>query len=515
MGNGPINFDLDRLSTLHFNPLLSGCGQRLALSADIDPDSNSYFDQLNCRYFTESKFNEIMTDTRSSISTYSNCLSFLHLNIRSLTRNIDELEIFLSNFTNKFTVVGISETWLQTLEHNCDIKGYNFVHNYRKDKTGGGVGLYLDSTLEFKTRYDLVFNDSRIESLFVEICRPRTKNIIVGIVYRPPDQRVDEFIKCNEALMMKVSRENKVCYLMGDYNLNLLNYENHQFTSEFLDIMYSCMFVPLISRPTRITSNTATLIDNIFSNNLENHAFSGLFFTDISDHLPVFTVTLEEVERVNANSYYFVRDKNNSNIDKFHECLRNVVWSDIPEYNDPRYAYSVFLDKFTNIYNSCFPLKKITNSKNKPRKPWLSKGLLMSIKRKSKLYHRYVNNPSVPNEITYKRFKNKLNHLLRIAKREYYENQIKYAESNIKHTWKILNEVINRKKNQRSYPPILLSTTVIFPTPWRLLIIFVNILQILDQIYLTVSTSHPGVSIRILPQIWLTRCILIWSQTLR
>ena len=87
----------------------------------------------------------------------------------------------------------------------------------------GVVGLYLDSTLEFKTRYDLAFNDSRIESFFVEICRLRTKNIIVGIVYRPPDQRVDEFIKCNEALMMKVSRENKMCYLMGDYNLNLLS----------------------------------------------------------------------------------------------------------------------------------------------------------------------------------------------------------------------------------------------------------------------------------------------------
>ena len=55
LGNGPINFDLDCLSTLHFNPLLSSCGQRLALSTDIDPDSNFYFDQLNCGYFTESK----------------------------------------------------------------------------------------------------------------------------------------------------------------------------------------------------------------------------------------------------------------------------------------------------------------------------------------------------------------------------------------------------------------------------------------------------------------------------
>ena len=228
------------------------------------------------------------------------------------------------------------------------------MHNHRQHKSGGGVGLYLDSTMEFKTRPDLVFNDSCIESLFVEICRPRGENIVIGIIYRPPDQHVDEFIKSTVALMIQISRENKLCYLMGDFNLNLMNYNSHQFTNEFLDIMYSNSFFPLITRPTRITSNTATLIDNIFSNNFVNQAFSGLFFTDISDHFPVFSVLVEEVKCENRNLCYFVRDKNKTNIDKFHENLRNTVWSDIPGYNDPQYAYSVFLDKFTNTYNSCF-----------------------------------------------------------------------------------------------------------------------------------------------------------------
>ena len=82
-----------------------------------------------------------MTDTRSIISTHSNCLSFLLVLLvfpTSLTHNIDELEIFRSNITNKFTVVGISETWLQTLEHNCDIKGYNlgsFKVNKEEEQT--------------------------------------------------------------------------------------------------------------------------------------------------------------------------------------------------------------------------------------------------------------------------------------------------------------------------------------------------------------------------------------------
>ena len=94
--------------------------------------------------------------------------------------------------------------------------------------------------------------------------------------------------------MAKISKENKICYLMGDFNLNLMNYHSHQSTSEFLDIIYSNMFFPLITRLTRITSNTATLIDNIFTNNTDNQFYSGLLFTDISDHLPMFSVNQDK-----------------------------------------------------------------------------------------------------------------------------------------------------------------------------------------------------------------------------
>jgi archaellum biogenesis ATPase FlaH len=109
----------------------------------------------------------------------------------------------------------------------------------------------------------------------------------------------------------------------------------------------------------------------------------------------------------------------------------------------------VFLDKFTNTYNSCFPLKKIKISKHKSRKPWVSKGLLKSIKRKNKLYRKYMNQPCNSNENIYKTFKNKLNHLLQIAKLMYYEKQLEHVRTNTKNTWKILKEVINTKKAMR------------------------------------------------------------------
>ena len=51
---------------------------------------------------------------------------------------------------------------------------------------------------------------------------------------------------------------------MGDYNINLWNYGKHVETNEFVDMLHSHSFIPLIDRPTRIKKQSATLIDNIF-----------------------------------------------------------------------------------------------------------------------------------------------------------------------------------------------------------------------------------------------------------
>ena len=66
-------------------------------------------------------------------------------------------------------------------------------------------------------------------------------------------------------------------------------------TGEFLEItdVFKNVY-PLITRPTRLTSNRTTLIDNTFTNNLNNFAVSGRMFCDISDHLTIFTLLLDQ-----------------------------------------------------------------------------------------------------------------------------------------------------------------------------------------------------------------------------
>ena len=72
-----------------------------------------------------------------------------------------------------------------------------------------------------------------------------------------------------------LSKEQKQVFLLGDFNINLLNYNDHQPTNDFLDSLASNSFIPYILHPTRITSHSKTLIDNIFSNYISHEIISG------------------------------------------------------------------------------------------------------------------------------------------------------------------------------------------------------------------------------------------------
>ena len=88
--------------------------------------------------------------------------------------------------------------------------------------------------------------------------------------------------------MLEVSKEQKQIFLLGDFNINLLYYNVHQPTNDFLDSLASNSIIAYILQLTRITNHSKTLIDNIFSNILSSEIISGNLTTTTSDHLPQF-----------------------------------------------------------------------------------------------------------------------------------------------------------------------------------------------------------------------------------
>ena len=216
-------------------------------------------------------FNSIHINKNSSFAV-------LHLNIASLSKHFDDLKNLLSLLKYSFDIIGISEHKINkdAKYTDFDLPGYTFSFN-ATDSSHGGTGFFISNNLTFKERPDLLINDSgRLESTFIELVFPNKKNVLCGCIYKHPSLKAGDFSDKHLTPMLdKLSKEDKLCFLMGDFNINLLNVESKPDVSEFHHIMSSHLFAPYILQPTRIAKNSKTLIDNIFLNSIEFDSFSG------------------------------------------------------------------------------------------------------------------------------------------------------------------------------------------------------------------------------------------------
>ena len=128
--------------------------------------------------------------------------------------------------------------------------------------------LYMAIHLSYKPRPGLrTYKANQLESTFLEIINPKKGNIIIGCLRKHPNMDVLDLKNSYLSQIFEtVSKELKQLFLLGDFDLNLLNYNDHQPTNDFLDSLASNSFIPYILHPTRITSHSKTLIDNTFSN---------------------------------------------------------------------------------------------------------------------------------------------------------------------------------------------------------------------------------------------------------
>ena len=234
---------------------------------------------------------------------------------------------------------------------------------------------------------------------------------------------------------------------MGDFNLNLLNVTSCKRVNEFLDV---CMFnniYPLIHTPTRVTNHSASLLDNIFTNDLEE-VFAGVILGDVSDHFPVFSISNLQLQ-IKKEHASVKRDFNKENSQLFVNEIMNVCW--FVENHDANEAYNDFLQKYLNIYESCFPIKKSVKKKFK-NKPWFDKPLRKLCNKKCYLYRRYVKKPTPERHEKYKNFRNKVTEEIKETKRAYFKGKFQNAAGDMKNTWKIINGVVGRGVKKKVLP---------------------------------------------------------------
>jgi len=158
--------------------------------------------------------------------------------------------------------------------------------NTNSKTEAGGVGLYVSEDLEFVRRRDLDLCLDGIEFCWIELTRKRQKSILIGLVYRHPSGDCDLI---SETLKPQLERLNNKGYeiVLGDININFLNYNNDNQTSDFLGMLLNLGFMLLITKVTKITDHTSTLIDHIYTNMPGKTITTGICLADVSDHLHV------------------------------------------------------------------------------------------------------------------------------------------------------------------------------------------------------------------------------------
>ena len=218
--------------------------------------------------------------------------------------------------------------------------------------------------------------------------------------------------------------------------------------------MYSNGFLPLINKPTRITDNTATIIDNIFTNDIHSclNMYKGILINDISDHLPIFVICNNSFVRKSSKLTKNIRQLKEVNLNRLKNLLSVQNWNSVINSEDINVCYKNFVNTFNNVYNECCPVKTVVIKNVNKDKAWFTNGLRNACSKKNVLYKNFLRNRTKRNEDKYKRYKNMLTSILRHCEKAYYNKQLLDHKNDIKGTWQVLNSIIKKRVKCSEYP---------------------------------------------------------------
>ena len=413
---------------------------------DIDPDRYFSNSANSCTCYTPVEFN-------LSLQNNSTHFSVIHMNARSLSKNFENISTFLSTLCHRFSIIALSETWISNqplIPFHLD--GYTFIHSDRLSGRGGGVAFFVKNNIDFSLR-DIMpdrYEDSTFEFLFIDCSIGFNQKFTVGVVYRKPNSNIDLFLDNYNSLLDMACSSNRNIIVTGDFNINLLNSSENPIDNTahtFLNINLSYGLKNLINIPTRVTSTSSTLIDHLFCNMSNTEFVSGTISTDISDHLPIFTL-LKHVHCKSSKALpKYSRTITKENIESLKKELCKVDWSVLYTTNDVEEMYEKFMSIFKPLYDRCLPLSLSKEYKPKIRKPWITKKLFKNIKKKNKLYKKFIQDRSFLSERKFKSYRNKLNQKLKKAKKTFYSKQFNNLKNDPKGIWNKINELLNKSKS--------------------------------------------------------------------
>ena len=377
-------------------------------------------------------------------------LDIVQLNVRGLKSKLDDLSTLIVDLKLPDVMI-ISETWLKAGEEKfINIEGYNFIGAPQPNKKGGGVGFLIKNGLLYRelTELNQLNTSNTFEHYYIEL-KGDHQNVVLGSIYRPPNTCLETFLsEYKVSLNMACDQKNKQVIVGMDHNINLLKHDTHAKMQEFIEINLDFGLIPVITKPTRVTHSSTTLIDNLLIiESLQHISTSGVLITDLSDHFPCL-LTLKEFNISRKKWQQVIKRKlNKESLDKIKEDLASYKWENELSNLSTNNAFDLFLNKLQSSIDHHAPEHVIHLKPKCINKPWISKNLANSIRKCRTLYKNSVIDPRTSSK--YKDYSNTLKRAKRAAKLTYYNNLCNKFRSNSKRLWALINKQIKKTTHKK------------------------------------------------------------------
>ena len=386
----------------------------------------------------------------STLDTSANDLLLFHTNIRSLSLHFDELVSTLSTLKISFDVIGVSETWNSfdvPTKTNVEIPGYSYFHS-QSHTQNGGVALYVKSGLTPIPGPDLSKDSTDFESVWVEVENKQGKNYLFSCIYRHPTLSFDTFNEYLQETLSNPAVFNKHVFILGDFNINLLNYNSSTPITNYANFLFSQQFLPYIIHPSRVSAHSSTLIDNIFSNITDNETLSGNILTKITDHFPQFLI-VKHAGITYKNLSYFQHDFSRFNEVNVQNDFANL---DLSYSNDNALdvnaQFNRLLSNLDEVVKTHAPLRKLTKRDIKFRnKPWINGKIQKMMRIRDRILKKLKKNNNPALTSLYKKFRNRVSVSLNESKASYFYDYFQKNSNNMKQLWSGIKSVIDVRRS--------------------------------------------------------------------
>ena len=424
----------------HSTNCLKDCSFYSSCTLDSSRSCNDYHEAQNMHTLLNCSNDDTFTQDPVSEPWFGRKgLNIIHLNIHYLYPKLDEIKIMLTQ-QQSIHIICLCETFLNDTfcDQEIHINDYTL---FRKDRSshGGGIVVYVKDNISCIRRQDLECDS--LESIWLECQQSNSSSFLICSCYRPPSAK-HEWLDIFSVSLEKSFLEQKECIIVGDFNINLDDDSSH--ARSWIDVLSSVNHTQLVNTPTRVSKNSATLIDHAFSNRICNISKITIPKLSISDHYPI-CLTRKTFTKFNSNSSHKVisyRSLKHFDPNIFLDELASLPWDSVDTCDTIDSALERFVDMFIHTLNRNAPMKK-KRVKRLHQPNWFNNIILNAIRQRT-YFHKKKDMPN------YRYWRQKVKVLIAQAKQNYYSEEISLGKRNPKNLWKSIHDLSGLNKSPKT-----------------------------------------------------------------